>query len=233
MSHIRGAYDAWHAGLDVDDGGAAPWYDLVRAHLPSLAGLSVLEVACGRGGFATWLGSQGAARVVGADFSRTAALKASRHARALHADNVRIAVADITALGVAGGVFDLVVCCETVEHVPDARAALREVTRVLRPGGTLLLTTPNYLGPMGLYRIYREATGRPYTEVGQPVNAWTLLPRTLRWVRAAGLRVTAIDGVGHYLPVPRRPPVAVSFLDRGSHPLKWLALHSLIVARRP
>jgi SAM-dependent methyltransferase len=38
--------------------------------------------------------------------------------------------------------FDLVLCAETLEHVRDVQLALSEVRRVLRPGGTLALTTP-------------------------------------------------------------------------------------------
>ena len=40
------------------------------------------------------------------------------------------------------GAFDLVLCAETVEHVRDVQLLLSEVRRVLRPGGTLALTTP-------------------------------------------------------------------------------------------
>jgi SAM-dependent methyltransferase len=46
------------------------------------------------------------------------------------------------------GAFDLVLCAETVEHVRDVQLLLSEVRRVLRPGGTLALTTPANL-PVG------------------------------------------------------------------------------------
>lgn len=231
MSDVRRAYDAWHGGLGADDGGDAPWHWLARERLPSLERRAVLEVGCGRGGFAAWLATQGAALVVGADFSRTAVAQAAAHAAA--APRLRLVVADIAALACAAAAFDVVISCETIEHLSDPRAALRELARALRPGGTLLLTTPNYLGPMGLFRAWRALTRRPYSEVGQPINRVTLLPRTVAWVRAAGLRVTAVDGVGHYLPWPGRQPVALDALDRGRRPLRWLALHSLVVARKP
>ena len=41
--------------------------------------------------------------------------------------------------------FDLVTCTEVIEHLEDYRAALREMARVLRPGGVLVVTTPNVL----------------------------------------------------------------------------------------
>lgn len=232
MSDVRRAYDAWHGGLAADEGGDAPWHRLVREHLPPLAGRAVLEVACGRGGFAAWLASQGATLVVGGDFSPTAVVQAAAHASA-QGTGPRLVVADVATLPCADAAFHVVISCETIEHLRDPRAALRELARVLRPGGTLLLTTPNYFGPMGLFRMWRVLTGRPYSEVGQPVNRFTLLPRTVAWVRASGLRVTSVDGVGHYLPWPRRQPFSLEALDRGRRPLRWLALHSLVVARKP
>jgi SAM-dependent methyltransferase len=40
--------------------------------------------------------------------------------------------------------FDLAVCLDVIEHLPDDRGALRELRRVLAPGGTLLVTVPAY-----------------------------------------------------------------------------------------
>jgi ubiquinone/menaquinone biosynthesis C-methylase UbiE len=49
------------------------------------------------------------------------------------------------ALPFASGYFDWVIAVEVIEHVPDPQAMLREVQRVLRPSGKVLLTTPNRL----------------------------------------------------------------------------------------
>jgi ubiquinone/menaquinone biosynthesis C-methylase UbiE len=49
---------------------------------------------------------------------------------------------DLTRLTFAEATFDLVVCFDVLEHVPDYRQALRECHRVLRPGGKMLLTVP-------------------------------------------------------------------------------------------
>jgi SAM-dependent methyltransferase len=68
--------------------------------------------------------------------------------------------ADVTAFGEAlpfrTGVFDAVICTEVLEHVPEPGDFLREVVRVMRPGGVLLLTTPQTWGlheePYDFYR---------------------------------------------------------------------------------
>ncbi|MBI5502665.1 MAG: methyltransferase domain-containing protein [Deltaproteobacteria bacterium] len=51
-------------------------------------------------------------------------------------------VSDILRLPVEDGSFDVVLCTEVLEHVPDPEGAVRELARVLRHGGTLLLTAP-------------------------------------------------------------------------------------------
>lgn len=51
-------------------------------------------------------------------------------------------VCDITKIPVPDGSFDVVLCTEVLEHVPDPLATMRELVRVLAPGGTLLMTVP-------------------------------------------------------------------------------------------
>src|SRR5207302_1170051 len=53
-----------------------------------------------------------------------------------------VAVADVSDLPYPHGTFDAAILGEVLEHVPDDSAALTEVARVLRPGGTLALSVP-------------------------------------------------------------------------------------------
>jgi SAM-dependent methyltransferase len=50
-------------------------------------------------------------------------------------------IGDAQALGLADAAFDVVLCTEVLEHLPEPQRAVDEMFRVLRPGGTLLLTT--------------------------------------------------------------------------------------------
>ena len=229
-------YDAWHARHEIDRGADSPWHQLVAAHLDpdrDLKGKRVIEVGCGRGGFAARLTGMTLPPpwLVAADFSSAAISKGRLFAATAAVAPIRWELADVQSLGHPECSFDTVISCETIEHVPDPRTAICEFRRILKPGGRLLLTTPNYLGPMGLYRAYARAIGRPYTEEGQPINNFMLLPRLLRWVRQAGLRIVAVDGRGHYLPWPGRPPRANPALEKIRW-LRWAALHSLVVAQR-
>lgn len=233
MADSGGDYDRWHARVADTAALDTPWHRLVQESMVvsrELDACRVLEIACGRGEFAEWCAAHGRPSLfLAADFSMTAVRLARTRVltSAQPASRVRFIQADAQAIALPDDSMDTVICCETIEHVPDPRAAVRELARVLRPGGRLFLTTPNYLGPIGAYRGYMRLTGRRFTEEGQPINNFLLAPLVRRWVRAAGLRVVRAASSGHYLPFPGRPPLLL--IDRS----RWLSpfgLHALTVA---
>jgi 2-polyprenyl-3-methyl-5-hydroxy-6-metoxy-1,4-benzoquinol methylase len=234
----RTAYDDWHDHLAVDHLAETPWHRLVKQHLSAvrdLVGKRVLEIGCGRGGFACWLASQQppAGEVVAADFSPAAVRKGKLFSAERGLTRIRWEVMDIQAIAHEDESFDTVISCETIEHVPNPQKAVQELSRILRPGGRLFLTTPNYMGLVGLHRIYVGLTGRVYTEEGQPINNFMLLPRTRRMVVRAGLKIKEIDGVGHYLPFPGRTPIVLTEYGKARFLTKWVALHPLIIGEKP
>jgi SAM-dependent methyltransferase len=111
-------------------------YVALREHC---VGAVVLEAGCGEGYGADLL-SAVAERVVAADYDVPAVAHVHSHYPAVHALR-----ANLVALPVRSGAVDVVANFQVVEHLWDQDAFLAECFRVLRPGGTLLITTPNRL----------------------------------------------------------------------------------------
>lgn len=104
----------------------------------------VLDVGCGDGLFARVLA--GGRWFAGID--RDAASVREAAARGAHAHAL---VASGTHLPFADAVFNTVVSNCVLEHIPDVGAVVREVNRVLRPGGRFVLTVPSHLFPKMLW----------------------------------------------------------------------------------
>ena len=237
MISSRAAYELWHRQHEVDVETDTPWHRLLKKYLVpdrDLRNKSVLEIGCGRGGFSYWLAGQPdrPKAIVAADFAVTAVQKAESFAAENRLCRITWQVCDIQAIPHPDATFDTVISCETIEHVPRPRVAIRELARVLKPGGRLFVTTPNYLGPFGLYRGYLRLMGRRFTEEGQPINNFLLLPRTRSWLRESGLCVRVVDAVGHYILLPGRPPREVSILNNPRTLMRWFGHHSLIIAEK-
>jgi len=233
MNETRRAYDDWHRTLDAEheDVALAPWHAAAVPHLGDLAGRSVLEIGCGRGSFARWVSGRGARALTFADFS-FAAVGIARRDIASRAPEAAFLSTDIERLPFASDTFDIVCSFETLEHVPRPAAGLAELVRVTRPRGRLIVTTPNYIGLLGAYRLFRHLTGRPYAEMGQPINQPLTLIGRVRRLRALGCQVDIADGFGHYLYAPGRNPRRMRFLDGARWLTRWFGAHSLTVATK-
>lgn len=236
---LRTDYDGWHQRVFESDpahqDAASPWYQLVREQIGPVEGLRVLEVACGRGGFVQELARAGA-HVTGCDFSM-AALHVGRSKLQLMNGKTRAALiqGDAQELPFVSGSFDIVVSCETIEHVPDAHAALREMCRVARNGAKLFLTTPNYANLMGLYDLYSRVR-HPHQRDDQPFDRRQWIPQIRGFVRDAGWKIMRSDGTVHQLPIfPGRNPVALPKLESNRllrRLLSPFAYHYFLVAEK-
>jgi 2-polyprenyl-3-methyl-5-hydroxy-6-metoxy-1,4-benzoquinol methylase len=240
--NLAAEYNDWHQKLfDASPEGhdaKSPWYKLVSEYLPSVRGRRVLELACGRGGFSRILAARGA-RMFGADFSSTALQIARGNSAAAESQpgvRLELAQADAQNLPYAGDSFDLIVSCETIEHLPDPGAALREMARVARPGATLFLTTPNYFNLMGLYYLYARARNRRATPGGdQPFDRVFLFPQIRALLRNAGWKIVRSDGTVHQFPIRRgHDPIVVESLEANRAVRRFLspfAFHYFVMAQ--
>ena len=113
----------------------------LAAALAAVEAPLVLDVAAGTGRVARALLRQPAfdGRVVQVDLAARMLAEGQR-ACAAWPDRLDWLRAPADSLPVADGTFDAVTCLEALEFLPDARAALAECVRVLRPGGLLLVT---------------------------------------------------------------------------------------------
>jgi SAM-dependent methyltransferase len=108
--------------------------------LGDLRGKRVLDAGCARGRFAKHLAARGA-RMYGVDLTETF-LKDAR-------TNVPAAAftrGSLSALPFRAEAFDAVYCIEALEHLPDTALAVREMTRVLKKQGTLLVIDKSLMG---------------------------------------------------------------------------------------
>lgn len=96
-----------------------------------------LDLGCGDGNYFAWLKGY-CDELYGSDYNL---LRLARAAGQGIADHVYMA--DATDYPTRDGVFDLVFFNHVLEHIPDDRGALREVARILKPGGLLVLGIPN------------------------------------------------------------------------------------------
>ena len=128
------AYDLWAASYPP-----VPHNPLMRAEQAAMLalwpedvrGLRALDLACGTGRYALLLEARGAAPVVGTDRSPEM-LRRAPLAHRVHADMMDLPFADAQ--------FDLVVSGLAVGHAPSLDGWMREMARVLAPGGLLVFT---------------------------------------------------------------------------------------------
>jgi 2-polyprenyl-3-methyl-5-hydroxy-6-metoxy-1,4-benzoquinol methylase len=104
----------------------------LRACLPALEGLELLELGCGMGHMSVYLAERGAARVLATDASERMLRVARRDRAHERVEYSRCAMED---LEFDGGIFDLVVGSLCVHYVEDYPALVRKVARWLKPGG--------------------------------------------------------------------------------------------------
>lgn len=181
---------------------------------------AIVDVGCGDGeatGLVGKLGDPGHTghirhTVVGVDWSMMALRGAQRHGLLLVRGSI-----DAPGLPLGTGSVDVVILSEVIEHLVDTDSALDEIHRVLRPGGRLLVSTPNLaawynrgLLALGVQPIFSEVSlrdvyGRPGSQVAGHLHMFTKRALT-EFLTARGFTCERVDGAPcHVVPLVLRP----------------------------
>lgn len=159
-------------GLD----GAAEW-PAMRALLPDLKGLSIVDLGCGFGWFCRFARELGARHVLGLDVSERMLAKAA----SMTADAAIVyRRANLEALELPTQAFDLVYSSLALHYIADLAGLLATVSRALKPGGRLVFSIehPIYMAPSHPDWI-KDATGRSVWPLDRYLAEG---PRTTTWI---------------------------------------------------
>jgi 2-polyprenyl-3-methyl-5-hydroxy-6-metoxy-1,4-benzoquinol methylase len=148
--------------------------DISDMHLGELEPGRLLDIGCGDGEFGHRIGQQGWS-VDGIDFNAEAARLAEQRY------GLKVDICDVEDMSYLDDSFDAVTMHHVIEHLPDPLAVLRDVHRILKPGGSLVIVTPN-AGSWGL-----QLFGRHWQALDPPRHMHIFSLRALEaTVRAAG-----------------------------------------------
>lgn len=237
-------FDGWYAGIARSDAldpiqqrhlGLPPrllstslltWDGIAEAEaaLRLPPGGTLVDLACGRGGYGLEIAARAGARLVGIDFSIEAVRQAEENARRLGAA-ASFRIGDLTGSGLDAGSADAVLCVDAIQFAPEPAAAYQEIRRILAPGGRVVLTCwePVDSGdesvPARLRRVDLAAglTGAGFAQVVvRDRPRWRASERAV-WEEAA-----ALD--------PGDDPALCSFHDEGVRALKAFDLQRRVMA---
>ncbi|MCK9608307.1 MAG: class I SAM-dependent methyltransferase [Methylomonas sp.] len=151
MTHLLDAKSkaaaAYDAAADLFDHPVNTFWDRFGRNtinrLDLKPGATVLDVCCGSGASALPAAEQvgDSGYVIGVDIAEKLLQLASSKAKSKNLNNVEFRHGDMLETGFDDASFDAVVCVFGIFFVPDIAAAIRELWRVLRPGGKLAITT--------------------------------------------------------------------------------------------
>ncbi|RYY59543.1 MAG: class I SAM-dependent methyltransferase [Chitinophagaceae bacterium] len=191
----------------------SPWkeehlsrYSFIRDRV---RGKVVLDIACGTGFGSQLLLENGASHVFAADVAEEAITMCSSRLGQLGRSNWTCHYQDGTAMDYEDNKFDMVVSFETIEHIPDYKKFLSEICRVLKPGGHLVISTPNAL-------VTNPSKGKPenpfHVYEFDPAELQELLQQHFEIELSAGQHVKPSYGVAPYLPSFRKDKLGLKGL---------------------
>jgi 2-polyprenyl-3-methyl-5-hydroxy-6-metoxy-1,4-benzoquinol methylase len=225
-------YDAHYQ--QIQTGEWVCWYRFSLAYLRSILTpqTHLLELGCGQGPLLRQLVREKLLpeqNIYGMDQSRTAVDFLKRALPHAHVDT-----GDIYRLSYPTDFFDVCLLMETIEHLEEPSTALAQIANVLKPGGALLVSYPNFARPdWRLFRAMAEALNKPHWVVLQPIDKIYRVSQVARLGEAAGFQFERGVGSGY------GPPWFYRFeADWMTRSLNTLGLwrysfHPILVFRKP
>jgi SAM-dependent methyltransferase len=202
-----------------------PWDGIAEAvaELHLAPGRTLVDLACGRGGYGLEIAARTGAWLIGVDFSAEAVRQAREQVRQLGAA-ADFRVGDLTGTGLDSGSADAVLCMDAIQFAPQQDDVFREIARILVPGGRVVLTSWEALdrddrrviarfGAVDL-RAGLAASGFRDVHVAERPG-WQACERAM-WEEAA-----ALD--------PGDDPALRSFHEEGVRSLKTLSLYRRVI----
>jgi ubiquinone biosynthesis O-methyltransferase len=157
----------------------------------------IFDVGCGSGMDLIPL-SKKCLKCIGIDFSEGMIHGAKEVLLGSNVNNVEVEFGDATNLRFQDGQFDKVFASEVLEHIPDYQKAVNEMARVLKTGGSLVVTTPNRYSLYGFdrYVIYEKIFGK---KSSHSYDYWKTFSELKHALESSGLKVVDYSGF-NYMP---------------------------------
>ena len=188
---------AFKAAREIPRDGLSEWREAIRRHLCPSPEMTLVDVGAGTGQFATAFHDWFGLGVVAVEPS------AAMRDQIPRTPGIQVHEGDASSLPLPDASADAAWLSLVIHHIPDLGAAAREIRRVLRPGGPVLIRQgfPDRYEPAGKLKQNGIELVRWFPETARTANTFPSLVETREAFAAAGFRQEALEEVRETYPV--------------------------------